>query len=298
VIQSLAGKKTILNGDKRPQGEELLRHLIPRFEETYAKYNRREFISPDPLETLYMYSGTRDREIAGIVVSSIAYGRVAQILKSARRIFPILGPSPSEYLKSTGVKQLEKEFSCFRHRFSSGREIARYLAGIGSILREYGSIENCLSDCLERASDVLDGLTCLAEKLRERSGLGKNFLVPSPRDGSACKRFFLYIKWMTRSDDVDPGGWTVIRPSDLIIPMDVHMFRICSSLGLTKRKTADLKSALEATELFRKVMPEDPVKYDFVLTRFGIRSELDEKVFVDLCLEGDDHVEYAKEQRQ
>ena len=76
------------------------------------------------------------------------------------------------------------------------------------------------------------------------------------------------------------------------------MFRICSSLGLTKRKTADLKSALEATELFRKVMPEDPVKYDFVLTRFGIRSELDEKVFVDLCLEGDDHVEYAKEQRQ
>jgi len=298
VIQSLAGKKAIKTGVKGPEEEELLRRFMPRFEEAYAMYNRREFISPDPLEMLYLYSGTRDREAAGIAVSSIAYGRVAQILKSAGRIFSVLGPSPSEFLKNTGVKQLEKEFSGFRHRFTSGREIAAYLAGIGSILREYGSIEKCLSDCLESASDVLNGLTCLAEKLRDRSGLGKNFLVPSPRDGSACKRFFLYVKWMTRSDDVDPGGWTVIRPRDLIIPMDVHMFRICSSLGLTNRKTADLKSALEATEHFRNVLPEDPVKYDFVLTRFGIRRELDEKVFVDLCLEGDEHVEYTKEQRQ
>jgi hypothetical protein len=31
---------------------------------------------------------------------------------------------------------------------------------------------------------------------------------------------------------------------------------------------------LEATQAFREINPEDPLRYDFVLTRFGIRSEL------------------------
>ena len=70
--------------------------------------------------------------------------------------------------------------------------------------------------------------------------------------------------------------------------MDVHMFRMCSCLGLTKRKSPDLKTALEVTGLFRLFLPEDPVKYDFVLTRFGIRREMDAKAFVNTCLEGDE----------
>jgi hypothetical protein len=36
-----------------------------------------------------------------------------------------------------------------------------------------------------------------------------------------------------------------------------------------------LKTAVEITESFRKINPDDPVKYDFSLTRFGIRDELD-----------------------
>ncbi|MBR1486168.1 MAG: DUF2400 family protein, partial [Synergistaceae bacterium] len=40
----------------------------------------------------------------------------------------------------------------------------------------------------------------------------------------------------------------------------------------TNRKNADLKTAIEITEGFKKICPEDPAKYDFVLTRFGIRA--------------------------
>ena len=112
------------------------------------------------------------------------------------------------------------------------------------------------------------------------------FLVPSPAGGSACKRLFLFLKWMVRRDDVDPGGWTLLSPADLIIPLDVHMFRLCSALGLTARKSPDLKAALEVTEVFRSVLPSDPLKYDFVLTRFGIRSEMNEQAFIQKCLEG------------
>ena len=80
---------------------------------------------------------------------------------------------------------------------------------------------------------------------------------------------------MVREDDVDPGGWSGIPASKLVIPLDVHMFNICRSLGITQRKQADMKTALEITDFFTTVEPEDPVKYDFALTRLGILDDMD-----------------------
>ena len=40
-------------------------------------------------------------------------------------------------------------------------------------------------------------------------------------------------------------------------------------LALVTRKSADAPSALAATEGFRRLCPDDPVRYDFVLSRFG-----------------------------
>ncbi len=58
----------------------------------------------------------------------------------------------------------------------------------------------------------------------------------------------------------------------MIVPTDTHMHRISIELGLTKRKSADLKCAVEITNGFREICPEDPAKYDFALTRLGIRN--------------------------
>lgn len=77
-----------------------------------------------------------------------------------------------------------------------------------------------------------------------------------------------------RKDEVDPGDWKKIPASKLIVPLDTHMHRIAKELGFTKRKQANLKTAVEITKAFAKIEPFDPVKYDFVLTRFGIHDEL------------------------
>ncbi|MBQ9595493.1 MAG: DUF2400 family protein, partial [Synergistaceae bacterium] len=45
---------------------------------------------------------------------------------------------------------------------------------------------------------------------------------------------------------------------------------------------ADLKTAIEITDSFRKISPDDPTKYDFVLTRFGIRAGLSSLYFTNL----------------
>ena len=43
-----------------------------------------------------------------------------------------------------------------------------------------------------------------------------------------------------------------------------------TELGATRRAAANLRTVLEATAAFRKVRPDDPVRYDFALTRPGI----------------------------
>jgi uncharacterized protein (TIGR02757 family) len=77
---------------------------------------------------------------------------------------------------------------------------------------------------------------------------------------------------MVRSDDVDPGVWQGIPASHLIVPLDTHMHRIAWTMGLTSRKQADMRCAIEITEAFSAIRPTDPVRYDFALTRLGIKS--------------------------
>ena len=79
---------------------------------------------------------------------------------------------------------------------------------------------------------------------------------------------------MVRKDAVDPGGWEGVPRNKLVVPLDTHMAKIGQTLGLTERRTPDIRMALDITDYFRKFAPTDPVKYDFALTRFGIRSDM------------------------
>lgn len=125
---------------------------------------------------------------------------------------------------------------------------------------------------------VLDALSKFAGELSRRAGGCRRGLVPSPCKGSACKRLNLFMRWMVRRDEVDPGGWSGVPPSKLVVPLDTHMFRICSTMGLTRRKQADLRTAREITDRFREIAPGDPVRYDFALTRLGMRGEMIKRI--------------------
>jgi uncharacterized protein (TIGR02757 family) len=88
---------------------------------------------------------------------------------------------------------------------------------------------------------------------------------------------------MVREDEVDPGGWGDVPAAKLIIPLDTHMHKIGLMLHLTGRKQADIRTAIEITQAFRSIVPDDPVRYDFVLTRLGIRGEIDPEAFLKAC---------------
>lgn len=251
--------------------------LRPFLEGLYFTYNRRELVRPDPLLFLYDYDDPLDREVVGLVASSLAYGRVAQILKSVARVLAPMGPHPHRFLLSSGQARLPKDF---RHRFTTAGDVEDLFHGIGLALKTYGSLEALLHHCLERNEGMLDALNAFSDALVPRR---RGFpLLTAPRDGSACKRLFLFLKWMVRSDDVDPGGWRVLSPRDLVMPTDTHIHAIALKLGLTTRKTANLDTALDITRAFREISPDDPTRYDFVLSRFGIRNGLNTETLAEL----------------
>jgi uncharacterized protein (TIGR02757 family) len=239
-------------------------------EELYVEFNRREYVSPDPLEFLYLYDAPADREVVGLIASSLAYGRVASILASVRRVLDILGKNPADTLARSDFSSLFSRLSDFKHRFNDGEEMCRFLSGIGEALRRHGSLENVFSSA--REGSIIGAMDNFADTILRLGGLESSHLLPRASRGSACKRLALFIRWMARCDDVDPGGWKGVDPCDIIVPLDTHMFRIATGLGFVKRRSADGTAAEEATAGFREFCPSDPVKYDFALTRFGIRT--------------------------
>jgi uncharacterized protein (TIGR02757 family) len=237
----------------------------------YERFNRREFVSPDPLELLYQYENPADREIAGLVASGLAYGNVQVIVRNAGIVLDRIG-EPRRFVERTSESEINILFSGFRHRFTTAADLAHFFLGIQRVLKGFGSLQACfLHGFSQNHETVLPALTSFLAALNPSGH--RNFLLPDPRRNSVCKRLHLYLRWMVRKDDVDPGGWEDISPAHLIVPVDTHMFRLCSIMNMTTRKTSDCRTALEITESFRRYSPDDPARYDFALTRIGMKKK-------------------------
>ncbi len=252
----------------RPVGRDELERL-------YAALNHREYVHPDPLEFLYAYDDPLDREVVGLVAASLAYGRVKQILRSVARALDALGQRPAGYLREVSAHELDAALGGFKHRFTTGDELAQLLTSAVAIQERHGSLGARFAGLVEDGdATVAPALERFVAELRGPAWCGRSSVLPSPEKGSACKRLHLFLRWMVRRDEVDPGGWDGVSPSMLVVPLDTHMHRISRAFGLTCRNQADLRTALEVTRGFGEFSPDDPVKYDFAVTRLGIRDDV------------------------
>ncbi|MHC4476969.1 MAG: TIGR02757 family protein [Planctomycetota bacterium] len=257
------------------RGDPQIRNILER---VYAKYNRRQFIGSDPLQFVYHYSAPEDAEIVGLLAAVLAYGRVQQIQGSLTDLLARMGESPRAFVKSFGLADRRK-LDDFKHRFTTGGDISDLLVLLKHVLNNYGSIEAFLAqgydshqrNIVPALSSFCDSLLNLHAKRHNGSvPRGLSYLLPRPAAGSACKRLNLFLRWMVRDDTVDAGLWKTVDKAKLIVPVDVHMGRLCRILGLYEQKTVSLTAAVKITEGFARIEPHDPVKYDFALSRIGI----------------------------
>jgi uncharacterized protein (TIGR02757 family) len=243
-------------------------------EELYGRYGRAELIKPDPLQFVYQYTDPRDMEIAGFLASALAYGRVQQIEKSVTNLLGRMGESPFEFVMDFD-KSKRKLLADFKHRFNTGDDISALIQSLQKAISSSGGFEDFFAEGYSSSDEnIVPALTSFCGRLiqmnKGKTSHGFKYLLASPAGGSASKRLNLFLRWMVRDEDVDAGLWRSIDKSKLIVPIDVHMGRLCKILGFYERKSIDLKSAVEITESFKQIAPEDPAKYDFPLSRIGI----------------------------
>ena len=218
-------------------------------------------------------------EIAALLSAVLAYGRVQQIEKSLTNLFVRMGDSPFEFVKDFDAKKRAR-LKDFKHRFTSGDCLSDLFQLLKKILNQYGSIEEFfLTGYNPSDKNIIPALSRFCDSLlamhtaKDAGRLDRDlmFLLASPSRKSACKRLNLFLRWMVRNDDVDPGLWQAsIDKAKLLVPIDVHMARLSRILGFHDKKSVSLSAAAKITESFAEIEPADPAKYDFALSRVGI----------------------------
>ena len=143
------------------------------------------------------------------------------------------------------------------------------LDGLHDMMADFGSL-GAFAKSAAKTHQTVEVLSALSAFFYE---LGIKGMVPSPKS-SVAKRPCMFLRWMVRFDSpVDMGVWSdIISKQDLLIPLDTHVYSMALSLGLTDRKQEDMVTAIEITDKFRQVFPNDPSKGDFALFGYGINN--------------------------
>ena len=217
-------------------------------------------------------------EIVAFLAAALAYGRVQQIEKSVAVLLDHMGTSPFEFTLNFDKKK-RKKLENFKHRFTSGDDISDLLELFKKVFNRFGSIKKFFvqgynsndKNIIPALSKFCDSLLDMYAKAHSKPAPRQlSYLLAHPSAGSPCKRLNLFLRWMVRNDDVDVGLWKSIDKAKLIVPVDVHMGRLCRILGFHDRKVVSLSTAVRITECFAEIEPADPAKYDFALSRVGI----------------------------
>lgn len=240
----------------------------------YVKY-RNKHSSKDPVWRLHDFSDVRDIEIIGLITSCYSYGQVDQINLFVNKFLKNINSGVHEFTSNYSEQKDKKYIKDLSYRFNTGADLSLLLINISNAIRKFGCLQELFLQKYNESDDnILKGLTFFSAKLNETTANNSNYkyLIPLAENGSTCKRLNLYLRWMVRKDEIDLGIWSKINSAKLIMPVDTHIYRISRKLKLVKRRSCDLKYALELTEKLKQFDPSDPVKYDFALCHLGIDS--------------------------
>jgi uncharacterized protein (TIGR02757 family) len=272
------------------------RALKRQLDKLYKTFDR-SFLQTDPLQFVHRYSSPGDREVVGLISSSLAYGRVDLIRRSIEEVLAVMGGKPYRFTMNFKPERDGRLFDGFVHRFNNGRDISCLLYFARQMIEDSGSVGGFFSKGYRPgAGSVKEALSAFTRNVLALdstpiygpSGLPKNngvrVFFPSPEGGSACKKLNLFLRWMVRrGDGLDFGLWKGVDPADLVIPLDTHIARISKNLGLTDRKSPGWRMAEEITGELKRLDPVDPVKYDFALCRLGILEKCPKRLDPEKC---------------
>lgn len=224
-----------------PQTRQL---LIDRAE----RFNDPVWFAEDPIafprQILERGGSLQDIEIAAVFAAHFAWGRRAMIVRDCTRLMDEMQWRPSDYVMAGEWRDDDTSI----HRTVKWSEVARICAQLREFYLSQPSLE------------VLS-----PAQMRTR-------IYGQKEDPKAAnKKINMLRRWMVRRDGkVDLGLWKNTDPASLVIPLDVHVYNQACELGLTDRKAKDITTALQITDVFREIWPDDPLLGDFALFGYGV----------------------------
>lgn len=273
------------------------------FDQLARRYHQKKYLTSDPVQFPHQFSEALDQEAVGLVSALLAYGKASIVISSVSRVLEkihTLSESPSDFiirLRNQSFRdRAYRQFHDFKHRFNNGTDIVNLFYLLSISWKKFGSLQKHFEyhstndSSLEYALTqvVSDWKNWIQININLKKSDSINYFLTNPQDGSACKRWCMYLKWMIRPEFPDCGTWSQykdhrFKSSDLILPIDTHVGRLSQYMGMTKQKTLNWKFANSVTLEFKKINPQDPTRYDFALSRLGILGICKKKYVKEIC---------------
>ncbi len=250
--------------------EELIELLRKKADE----YNQPFFIKHDPISVPHRFTKKQDIEIAAFFASIFAWGNRTTIINKTNELMNLMHQSPHDFCLNHSAHDL-KNLLYFKHRTFNSTDLLYFVDFFKQHYQRSNSLETAFSNFLELTDDntgkALDGFYQYFFSLEH---VPKRTLkhIAAPVKNSACKRINMFLRWMVRKDNngVDFGLWKKIKPSQLVLPLDLHVVRVARHFNMIHRKATDWQTAVELTNTIKEFEPLDPCKYDFALFALGV----------------------------
>lgn len=234
------------------------------------EYETASFCDNDPSQFLRWYDFSRiaDVECASFIAAMLAFGARTQFLSKIRAILQTADETSgsisawlAEGAYKTSFLHGEKRF----YRFYSYDDMQTFFSELASVLEQAVTPGEFFRKKYNESECPLPELIA--------SAFPESRLVPKGKN-CANKRIHMFLRWMVRrSSPVDLGLWTWILPSDLLIPLDVHVLQEAVRMELLPpNASATRKTAERLTAAMNEVFPGDPARADFALFGLGVAA--------------------------
>ncbi len=231
-------------------------NIISRLKTAADKYECPSFIEGDPIRFPHRYGKARDIEVSAFISAWMAYGSRKVFLEVLERLHRIMDGAggPYRFVVSGSWRSLKNEGCLYRfYKWADFIALCRRLADV------YSRFES-LEELFVPGEPLDNGVVRLCSEFEGVNG------IPVAGSTSANKRLYMFLRWMVRKESpVDFGIWNRVSPTQLLVPVDTHVYTVARSLGLTSRRSADLKTSIEITGKMIEIWPEDPARGDFAL---------------------------------
>lgn len=236
-----------------------------------------DYIDSDPVLFMHAFNNPEDQLLAGFFAATMAWGRRDIVIRKVRDFLNRMGNRPADFIGNFSDRDA-RHFDGFKHRTFKPVDMIWLTKILQSILLKYGSFENFWERCYQKSRQNDRPLMSVFHEnffAQQPATPRRTYKHVSNADKkSSCKRLYLYLRWTIRKDSpVDLGLMDFMPPSELMVPLDVHVARQARILGLLSRTYNDWWAVQELTESLRTLDPSDPAKYDYALFGLGVNAD-------------------------